>query len=103
MDAAAHRAQLDPQRGADLLVGQAFDIAQDHRGAELRATPDARSTLAGGLAAVAGRSIIDPPPGGFPVDRLAWLMAPSGATFVPATGAGAWLMSILPRSGGRVE
>jgi hypothetical protein len=50
-----------------------------------------------------GRSIIDPPSGGFPVDRLAWLLAPPGATFVPATGPGAWLMSILPRSGGHIE
>lgn len=88
--------------------GRAFDAAAwrlwiDHRGAELRASPGAASTLAGGLAAVGGRSIIDPPPGGFPVDRLAWLLAPPGATFVPATGPGAWLMSILPRSGGRVE
>lgn len=88
--------------------GRAFDAAAwrlwiDHRGAELRAPRDAGSTLAGGLANVGGRSIIDPPSGGFPVDRLAWLLAPPGATFVPATGPGAWLMSILPRSGGRVE
>jgi hypothetical protein len=88
--------------------GRAFDAAAcrlwiDHRGAELRVPPDAASALAGGLAAVMGRSIIDPPPGGFPVDRLAWLLAPPGATFVPATGPGAWLMSILPRSGGRIE
>lgn len=85
--------------------GRPFDAAAwrlriDHRGAELRAAPDAAATLAGGLAAIGGRSIIDPPPGGFPVDRLAWLLAPQGATFVPATGPGAWLMSILPRSGG---
>jgi len=88
--------------------GRAFDAAAwrlwiDHRGAELRAPRDAGSTLAGGLAAVGGRSIIDPPSGGFPVDRLAWLLAPPGATFVPATGPGAWLMSILPRSGGHIE
>ena len=88
--------------------GRAFDAAAwrlwiDHRGAELRATPGAASGLAGGLATVGGQSIVDPPPGGFPVDRLAWLLAPPGATFVPATGPGAWLMSILPRSGGRIE
>jgi hypothetical protein len=89
-------------------VGRAFDAAAwrlwiDHRGAELRAAADAPSALGGGLAAIDGRSIIDPPPGGFPVDRLAWLLAPPGSTFVPATGPGAWLMSILPRSSGRVE
>jgi len=88
--------------------GRAFDAAGwrlwiDHRGAELRAPREAVSPLAGGLAASGGRSIIDPPPGGFPVDRLAWLLAPPGAPFVPATGPGAWLMSILPRAGGRVE
>lgn len=88
--------------------GRPFDAAAwrlwvDHRGAELRAAADASSALGGGLAAVGGRSIIDPPAGGFPVDRLAWLLAPPGATFVPATGPGAWLMSILPRPSGRVE
>lgn len=88
--------------------GRAFDAAGwrlwiDHRGAELRAAPDAASALGGSLAIVGGGSIIDPPPGGFPVDRLAWLLAPPGAAFVPATGPGAWLMSILPRSGGRIE
>ncbi len=88
--------------------GRAFDAAAwrlwiDHRGADLRALDSASSTLAGGLAAVGGQSIIDPPTDGFPVDRLAWLLAPPGAAFVPATGPGAWLISILPRSGGPAE
>jgi len=87
--------------------GRAFDAAGwrlwiDHRGAELRAPPEA-ATLGGSLATSGGQPILDPPRGGFSVDRLAWLLAPPGATFVPATGPGAWLMSILPRSAAGAE
>jgi hypothetical protein len=36
VDAAAHGAQLDAERGRDLLVGQALDVAQHHSGPEVR-------------------------------------------------------------------
>ena len=35
MDAAADRAELDPERGRDLLVGQSLDVTQNDGGAEL--------------------------------------------------------------------
>lgn len=74
----------------------AWRIRIDDRGAELLAGPG----LGGGLASLDGRSLVDPPAGGFPAERLAWLMAPRGSTFVPAGGPGGWLISILPKSGG---
>ena len=36
MDAAAHGSQFHPERGPDLLVGQALDVAQHHCGAKFR-------------------------------------------------------------------
>jgi hypothetical protein len=35
MNPAAHRAQLDSEGGGDLLVGEALDVAQHHRGTVL--------------------------------------------------------------------
>jgi hypothetical protein len=76
-DAAALRLRID-DRGAELLAG-------------------------GGLASLGGQSLLEPPAAAFPVERLAWLMAPRGSTFVPAGGPGGWLMSILPRSAARSQ
>ena len=73
----------------------AWRLRIDDRGAELRDGPG------GGLATLGGQSLVDPPAGGFPVERLAWLISPRGSTFVPTGGPGGWLMSILPKSGGR--
>ena len=75
----------------------AWRLRIDARGAELQAGPG----LGGGLATLGGQSLVDPPAGAFPAERLAWLMAPRGSTFVPAGGPGGWLMSILPKSGKR--
>ncbi|MFM9026173.1 MAG: hypothetical protein ACKON7_12695, partial [Planctomycetaceae bacterium] len=69
------------------------------RGVEL--TGDER--WGGSIAVAAGRPLLDPPHGVVPVERLAWLLAPPGAVYVPSSGAGTWLMSILPSAGGAVE
>jgi hypothetical protein len=50
----------------------------------------------GGLASTGGVPLLQPPTVAVPFDRLAWMLSPPAATFVPAAGPGAWLMSILP-------
>jgi len=69
------------------------------RGIELEGDP----RLRGALAVTAGRPLLDPPHGVVPAERLAWLLAPPGAVYVPSSGAGTWLMSILPPAGAAVE
>jgi hypothetical protein len=61
------------------------------------------SRLGGAIAAVDGRSLVDPPAGVVSPERLAWLLASPGAVYVPSSGAGGWLMSLLPAAGGAVE
>jgi hypothetical protein len=34
-----------------------------------------------------------------PPERIAWLLAPPTAVYVPSAGSGGWLLSILPRGG----
>lgn len=70
----------------------------DGRGIELAGSP----ALGGALAVVDGRPLLQPPAGIVPAERLAWLLAPPGAVYVPSSGAGAWLMSVLPTAGGAV-
>jgi hypothetical protein len=50
----------------------------------------------GGMASVGGVPLLQPPTAAVPFDRLAWMLSPPAAAFVPAAGPGAWLMSILP-------
>jgi len=50
----------------------------------------------GGLASTGGVPLLQPPTAAVPFDRLAWMLSPPAAAFVPAAGPGAWLMSILP-------
>lgn len=81
-------------------VASAFDAAGcevriDGRGIELAGTP----RLGGALAVVAGRPLLEAPAGVVPPERLAWLLAPSGAVYVPSSGPGSWLMSVLPAGG----
>lgn len=52
--------------------------------------------LSGPLVVAAGLSVLDPPAGPVPAERLAWLLAPPRAVQVPSHGPGAWLMSRLP-------
>ena len=59
----------------------------------------ATQAIANGLAVVDGAVLLQPPSAGIPFDRLAWMLSPPAATFVPAGGPGGWLMSILPPAG----
>lgn len=78
-------------------VGCAIRI--DGRGLELAGSP----RLGGALAVAAGRPLLESPVGIVPLERLAWMLAPSGAVYVPSSGPGSWLMSILPRGDAAVE
>ncbi len=51
-----------------------------------------------GLAVAGGEVVLYPPPTPVAFDRMAWMLAPPSATFVPAGGGGAWLMSVAPQS-----
>lgn len=51
------------------------------------------------LAVVDGAILLHEPGAAVPFERLAWILSPPTADFVPAGGAGAWLMSIRPGSG----
>lgn len=53
----------------------------------------------GGLASVDGGILLAEPAAPVPFERLAWILSPPTADFVPAGGAGAWLMSIRPAAG----
>lgn len=74
-------------------------IRVDRRGIEIAGS----ARLGGALAVVAGRPVLEAPAGVVSPDRVAWLLAPSGAVYVPSSGPGSWLMSILPRDGVAVE
>ena len=50
------------------------------------------------LVVAEGLSIVEPPVGVLPPERLAWLLAPPGAVFVPSAGPGAWLLDVMPRA-----
>lgn len=63
-------------------------------GLELTSAP----RLGGVLAVADGLPLLEPPGTKVAGERLAWLVAAPGAGYAPATGPGAWLMSILPVS-----
>lgn len=71
----------------------------DARGIEVVGSPH----LGGAIAVVDGRPLLEAPPGVVSAERVLWLVAPPGAVPVPSSGAGAWLMSVLPSAGGAVE
>jgi len=56
------------------------------------------ASLGGPLAVADGLSLVDPPAGVLPPERLAWLLAPVDAVFVPSAGPGAWLLELMPRA-----
>ena len=90
--------------GAAVERDRAFDAAGceirvDGRGIEVGGA----ARLGGALAVTGGRPLLEAPAGIVPPERLAWLLAPSGAVYVPSSGPGSWLMSILPRGGAAVE
>jgi len=74
------------------LTRAAADIRLDHRGIEVVGG----SALDGALVVGEGVRLIEPPVAAIPPERLAWLVAAPGAVYVPSSGAGAWLMSVLP-------
>jgi hypothetical protein len=87
--------------GAADAATKAFDRAGgkvriDAAGVQVSGAPD----LGGALAVAANGVLVDPPAMPVSAERVAWLLAPPGAVHVPSAGAGAWLMSILPPSGG---
>lgn len=53
------------------------------------------------LAIADGMPVISEPAAAVPFERLAWVLSPPSSDFVPAGGAGAWLMTIQPRGDGR--
>lgn len=89
-------APADRERGFDAA---GCEVRIDGRGIEVRGSP----RLGGALAIVDGRPLLEPPSGIVSPERLAWLLAPPGAVYVPSSGSGAWLMSVLPRGGDPVE
>lgn len=66
----------------------------DARGVELVSG----ANLGGALAVADGLALVDPPGAVLPPERLAWLLAPPGAVFVPSGGPGAWLLDVMPRA-----
>lgn len=71
------------------------EVRIDGRGIQL-----AGSTRLGGALAVAeGRSLLEPPAGIVSPERFAWLLAPAGSVYVPSSGPGGWLLSVLPSPG----
>jgi hypothetical protein len=52
--------------------------------------------LGDAVAVAGGAALLHAPSAPVPFDRLAWMLSPPAATFVPADGPGAWLMSVLP-------
>jgi hypothetical protein len=76
---------------------RAFDIAGCVlRLADRRVEITARKADVTALASIDGAAILEPPAAPVSFDRMAWMLSPPAATFVPATGPGAWLMSVLP-------
>lgn len=55
--------------------------------------------VADGLASLGAVALLQPPTAPVPFERVAWLASPPSSTFVPASGAGAWLMSVVPAAG----
>jgi hypothetical protein len=93
-----------PARAAAEGGGRRFDAAGfvarvEGGGVVVGALPDTPRAL----AVVDGAVLLDEPPNAVPFERLAWVLSPPSAAFVPAGGAGAWLMSVQPREGGDRE
>lgn len=49
-----------------------------------------------GLLVARGAPLVEAPVAAIPFDRFAWMLAAPDASYVPASGPGAWLMSVLP-------
>lgn len=90
--------------GPAAVAGEATRVF-DHAGCVLRLAAGGVSVLpavdaSGGLASLGRIAVLQPPTAPVPFERIAWLASPPASTFVPASGAGAWLMSVVPAAGG---
>ncbi|MFM7245044.1 MAG: hypothetical protein ACKO40_12845 [Planctomycetaceae bacterium] len=89
-------AQAPPQDGERRFDSAGFD-ARIEGGRVVVTAPNG----AGALAIADGVAVINEPAAAVPFERLAWVLSPPSSDFVPAGGAGAWLMTIQPRGDGR--
>jgi hypothetical protein len=103
LDALVTTVGCRPGPGYATLAG-AGDSRFDAASCRIRITPGgvvltAGPRLGGPLAVKDGQPVVEPPVADVPVSRLAWLLAPPGAAYVPSAGPGAWLLSIMPKDG----
>ena len=88
----AHRTLAgDPERSFDAA---GCLVRLDARGVEIVSG----ANLGGAIAVADGLALVGPPGDVLPPERLAWLLAPPGAVFVPSGGPGAWLLEVMPRA-----
>lgn len=81
------------QASADMRSFDAAGCALELDGGRVLVRPaEGRS----GLASLQGGVLLQAPAAPVAFERLAWMVSPPAAAFVPADGAGAWLMSIVP-------
>lgn len=66
-------------------------VAIDGDGVTIAARPGR-----GGLFGHQGLSLVDEPAAAIPLDRLAWLLAPTPGPAVPVAAGSAWLLSVMP-------
>lgn len=59
-----------------------------------------RARDAAGIATTGRGVVLHSPASAVAFERLAWMVSPPAATFVPSAGPGAWLMSIVPGADG---
>lgn len=83
----------DPLRPFDEI---ACRVLLDAAGLRVRSVEGA----GGALVTARGLSMIEEPATAVPASRLAWFLSPAGRPAVPASPASAWLISVLPESGG---
>lgn len=92
LDAGSPAVAPDAERAFEAA---AFEVTIDGRGILVRGS----GRLDGALAVADGRPLLVPPVGLVPPERVAWLLAPPGAVYVPSSGPGARLLSLLPQGG----
>jgi hypothetical protein len=73
----------------------ACGLAIDGRGIEVRGLDRGD----GAVVMADQATVLHQPASAVPPDRIAWLLAPPTAVYVPSAGSGGWLLSILPRGG----
>jgi len=89
-------------RSGDPWADRVFDAAAgivrvDSRGFHLLPA----TGFGAALAVVQGDPLVEAPAGPTAVDRAVWLLAAPGTPYAPASGPGAWLLSIMPQNPSR--